>query len=757
MKIGREINQKIHTFQSLKDNILTKKEKINNTKKINNKKNLKFNKDKDNKKNRSNIELINIIKSDVKLFEKIKYVQLWWKTIYHVIKIQKYLRGYLQRIKLSRTKQLNEKKILKLEQFSFTIKRIIYKKFIEKIKIISFEKKKLESPKKKKITIKNNIINNNELFAFDKVFLTSRKMNEKQKPKIKQDNLKFTNFKLAHQHSLTKRKNINDKNINPKKEKNNSKLSQNNRNNKKLCQFFYTSSNLISNKNIVNSKNNDKIKKIEISHKITNKNKKIIKHRNELNNELNIFKSHKQESLINKKELSGLDTSVRNNSNNKKKYELDFKSAHDLKFHCPKKLFYLYDSDSKQNSKNIIRVQKRFYKSNINEFDEEINHLRSRSLENRNSNKKYKSFSNKIKNNKITNTSGTKGKNISDYIKNINNTGSKNQNNNCKKDMIKWLNLWQKRNMIINQSLSNNKIKGISMLMNKIISFNCKKNGNIFIRILKNVLKLNLLKIYFNHYKSVVEIKKIIRKLKGNQKAKFDEEKITKEKYNILKKLIQKYTNLKRCLIKWKTIKNKQYIIYSDKKRKKINKNIINDKNEDMGDYINKSQPEINSLRINDYKYLKNKYNIPDIKSTNEQKNNINININYNLIANNNSLEKGVYKKKKINIPKNKKYQNNSCIIGETEQDDTNITNEQKDFMNNSMITRRIKLKKKENDIYFPKHIKPNYIQNNIDYITYKSNMQYIPNNNDMRYKKGVINKKINLKYHKILDIKNNF
>ena len=79
--------------------------------------------------------------------------------------------------------------------------------------------------------------------------------------------------------------------------------------------------------------------------------------------------------------------------------------------------------------------------------------------------------------------------------------------------------------------------------------------------------------------------------------------------------------------------------------------------------------------------------------------------------------------------------------------------------MNNSMIIRRIKIKKKEikNNIYFPKHIKPNYIKNDFDYITYKNIMQFNNNKNDEKRNKGVIHKKINLKFQKIFEMKDNF
>ena len=263
-------------------------------------------------------------------------------------------------------------------------------------------------------------------------------------------------------------------------------------------------------------------------------------------------------------------------------------------------------------------------------------------------------------------------------------------------------------------------------------------------------------------------LKKILKQLQINQHAKINKEKKEFEKLYALKKLIQKYTTLKKYIIKWKIIKNQNskytkesHIYFNSNNTFNINNDIMDSSN----DFRNKSQPEIRSLKINNYNSIKNKYNVSSLKSTKNNNNNINININYNLITNNNnSLEQGVYKKKKINIPKTKKYQNRSVIVGENDQEDidtNNINNNTKDFMNNSMITRRIKIKKKENNIYFPKHIKQNYIPNDFDYLTFKNNMlfnnNYNNNTNDIRVKNGLISKKINLKFQKIFPINNNF
>ena len=743
----KETNTKKIKFQDLKANNKTKRDKMNNDSKLK-MKNSKFNVNKkENNIKSKTLDLINDIKKNDILLEKIKYLQLWWKTIFHIIKIQKYLRGFLKRVKLVKLKQLNGKIYL----LSKSIKRIIYRMVIGKMKNINSNiKLKISSPEKEKNRIKNNSINN-DFFSFEKIFLTSRKLHEKQKPKIKQDKTKVNNINLPQQHSSTKRKNLNNY-----KERNNIKVSKNLQS-KKICQCFNTSSNFISNtkSNTNNSKNknflnNAKVNKIEISHKVANKAKKIIKYRNEIDNNLNKFKSYRPESLKNKSAIKGLDSSIKNDSTKKKNLELEYILTHELRFDSHKTLFNLYGDTQKQNNKNIIRVQKRSIKKDINE---ENNNLRSKSLENRSSNKKYKSFYSKDEKNEKNNSLEAEEKNISDFIKVIN-------NNNVKKDMINWLHSWEKKNIDIKKRPSNkNNIKNIYSLANKIISFNFRNNGSIFFNNLKILKNLIILKSNFDHYKNVVILRKILQKLKMNQQAKINEEKKENEKLNLLEKLILKYTSLRMCLVKWKKVKNRKnkydeenYINYI-KSNSKEDLNTNDDFIDTSTDYFNKSQPEINSLRINNYNFIKNKYNISNLKTT-KDKNNINININYNLITNNNSLEQGIYVKKKINIPKYKKCQNKSCIIGENSQEylDNNIINEQKEFMNNSMITRKKKKKKKENNVYFPKHIKSSYNKNDIEYLNYKNNSQFASNKNYMGNKYGVINKRINLRYQQIFD-----
>ena len=72
----------------------------------------------------------------------VTYIQLWWKTIYQIIKIQKYLRGYLYRIRLLKTLEINQKVLYGLIGFSKVLKKIIYNNLVFSIYETLFNKLK---------------------------------------------------------------------------------------------------------------------------------------------------------------------------------------------------------------------------------------------------------------------------------------------------------------------------------------------------------------------------------------------------------------------------------------------------------------------------------------------------------------------------------------------------------------------------------------------------------------------------------------
>ena len=80
------------------------------------------------------IKLYKEMKKSEKIFlEKVKFIQIWWKTIFQIIKIQKYLRGYLYRIKLISLLDKREKYIDKVLHFVRSFKKIFLYKYFKNL------------------------------------------------------------------------------------------------------------------------------------------------------------------------------------------------------------------------------------------------------------------------------------------------------------------------------------------------------------------------------------------------------------------------------------------------------------------------------------------------------------------------------------------------------------------------------------------------------------------------------------------------
>ena len=80
------------------------------------------------------IKLYKEIKKSEKIFlDKVKFIQIWWKTIFQIIKIQKYLRGYLYRIKLISLLDKREKYIDKVLHFVKSFKKIFLYKYFKNL------------------------------------------------------------------------------------------------------------------------------------------------------------------------------------------------------------------------------------------------------------------------------------------------------------------------------------------------------------------------------------------------------------------------------------------------------------------------------------------------------------------------------------------------------------------------------------------------------------------------------------------------
>ena len=349
------------------------------------------------------------------LLEKIKYLQLWWKTIFQIIKIQKYLRGFLYRIKLLKLLEIKEKVLYGIIQLSKCIKRDLFNNIIQKIKNIIFQKQKFYFNIWSNLVIKKTIVKklktfdkskiikkNDKIKKVKKLKSNSMKKRDLNKDKRKEKEVKFdenyqTLEKIEKKEKLSLsigKEGLETSRINTEKNihnciKNNSiekrpvkknidKLIGNNsnfdlkmkQNNKKQCQFYKTSSNFLMNKSQNQLKNNKfrnknnfnfKSNQIQLSKKNTNiqKNKKLKNNRNKnigdrgfLENNLNKFKSYCVESSRNKLKKGG-GINISKELKPKKISQLEYISTHENRFHCPKQLYSLNRKKNLKKNESI--------------------------------------------------------------------------------------------------------------------------------------------------------------------------------------------------------------------------------------------------------------------------------------------------------------------------------------------------------------------------------------------------------------------
>ena len=170
---------------------IIKVNKLNEIKKVNNKENKKENDYKNNFNN--NLRK----KSDDFFLKKLKIIQLWWKDINKIIKIQKNVRGFIFRIKLLKMLEKEEKITSNLFVFYIIIRKIINNCIFKKIKeyILYLKKEKNNNH------IKKNIINNNKLIKI------SREKNINKNNKLNKE-------KLIVKDTAISNNNHNNKNIN---------------------------------------------------------------------------------------------------------------------------------------------------------------------------------------------------------------------------------------------------------------------------------------------------------------------------------------------------------------------------------------------------------------------------------------------------------------------------------------------------------------------------------------------------------------
>ena len=966
---NKKINKNNTKHKKAKTNII---KKINSFKNIDNTESINtfLENNKENYQNNLGENIIKKIKENKGLFEKITYLQLWWKTIFQIIKIQKYLRGFLYRVKLLKMLELKEKIVYGSILLSKIIKKYFYKNLTKLIEDKKNQKKKIYFNIWNNFIIKKSIIQKLKNFDKKKIIhkimdkpeknktakkLKSESVKKREKHKVKNKNVIFIDKMPTLEKSLkkenlgeiskrgpdTSRISTEKKSIhnllgfkNNSMEKRSKKNIFNDSNNKNPCKFYKTSNNLLMNKSQnqiqnykFNNKNNIdyKFNQNKLSKKNTNfqKYKKINKNRNKktvpgiFDTNLNKFKSYNVESSRNK-----VKNNITKNTNQEKKLkknsQLEYISTHENRFHCPKQIYYLNKNNLKKSpSINIEKLNNSFQNnnenidsSNIKNADNNNNNIRAKSLESRH-NKKFKSFVqniNNINNDNLKNDENLNknNSNCDEILKNEKNEKSKkikksqtkilkktkkkknqkgilknskkeNHKLKNKKSVLPWLNKWKMKN-IKKQII--NKLRCISILINKIKIYLYKENANLLIKSLKNIQKNKIILNNFNIYRNIIFSKIIIQKLKEKYSKKKEEEeervltdnnvdkednenigikddnenfnninekkiniieispyqdtkinskiknnkikiesKIKLQKLIIIKQKINDYSILKKYFLKWKNtiqkfeqnynpgclkildcfnlkandnneIQNEQRRNNSSYHRKRVkyhqnnnndeisfneeklyNRKIVNYfSNKDnislnKDDYFNKSQPKINNYdnfnKINEYNNLHHKYNISDFITSPQNYNSNNLDkINYNFIAN--SPIQGVYKKKRIinskNSNINKNSHNMSCIIGEINKSNFGLNNSienenEKEFLNNSMVMRHRKIKNNYNDIYIPKHVSPNLIENESDFdmpkVYIKEQTEFYSNKKNMA-NNNIAYKKMNIRYQKM-------
>ena len=81
-------------------------------------------------------------KLEKEYFNKIKLIQIWWKTIFQIIKLQKYVRGYLYRNKFYKNNENKDKYFDKVVNLVKKLKKIFWKKYVEIV--LSFKENRIK-------------------------------------------------------------------------------------------------------------------------------------------------------------------------------------------------------------------------------------------------------------------------------------------------------------------------------------------------------------------------------------------------------------------------------------------------------------------------------------------------------------------------------------------------------------------------------------------------------------------------------------
>ena len=708
------------------------------------------------------IKMYKEMKKNEKIFlEKVKFIQIWWKTIFQIIKIQKYIRGYLYRIKLISILDIREKYIDKVLHFVKSFKKIfLYKYFrylllynnyqkyyFRKWKDIIFKKiiiKKIRnSYKGNNITLitKKDDIDSDDTENYFNLFRTSINKNKSlmeiyanssmQNKKKRQKNLSSSSFILKpKKNNLNIGIELSSSQILRKTNKNDfndiNKLNQTNYNRKKKQK---------SNKNKINNFKNDK-NKINTNNNKINIKKKCIKEKS-----FNDLKSNYKTNYKTKNNNSNKNLGFFNNTNNinneltKSTYINSYSNnarlsvggkSNIIKTQKSKKLHKFAESNLSNYSSHIFtnknnkKKRKKVYENKLNYYNNKLN------IENKEKLQPYtESILNESQFSIILNSSTINNdKNTFNFNNETEKTNKTKNNNNCISSpyllveneylLKKFFEGWTKKTifkLIIKKGYIS---KNIIIFEGKIMKILKKRLFNIFINKYKKCCDyLNLVDFveFLNDLKMKIIIKDIL--------------------YISIKFFLLKYFKIYKDIIFRK-------IIFENLIEYKINKiNSVKKKNKGI-----KKRNKIN-LFYSDYDLEHNNF-VTEIPFNNYNNNFINNNINLNNNTNNcyiinnlnyndnNFISKqddinsfGINPSKIIKYPKNiyrqKKlkqslalYKFNNNILINDDFNDNNIIDNCSIFQYN--INSKIKINKKNPVIYKHNLSKSVLVPNNADY-----------------------------------------
>ena len=423
------------------------------------------------------------------IIENIKYIQIWWKTIFQIIKIQKNIRGFLFRSKL--LENLDNKEIYadNLIRLMKAVKKILFGKFIfmsycKNIKY--FFSKWYEIIIKRKI-IKNIILkfssNNSQMYNSNNLYSLINLNNKSNKSRLNIKEFKNSSIKPIKYKKI-------DKNSSKKINLNNSTSTKNILLNK-------VKNDSMKSINLLNKQNNQSNGKLKINkiqnNKVRNTTEKQIDIYSKFNNTTNNFKINK--SYVNNKN--------KKNRQNKKNKNLLFNDQYNKNENiCNNIIMNNVNKSFKSTKTNTnTNVDDNYYENEKYIYDNYIPVCALKNIVLSNS---------KIYENQLNQKNSKRKKKIKKPIRNNSALNAKKLNITLK--LKKYFHLWVKRTIIHLFLDMLHIINNIFKFNKKLWLFYLKKYFYLFKNKLKERNKLILSK-YFNKYKNIIFKADIIKNI----------------------------------------------------------------------------------------------------------------------------------------------------------------------------------------------------------------------------------------------------